>query len=431
MNFAPLETIANAVLFEGYMLYPYRPSSMKNRQRWNFGTLYPRAFADAQRPPERWSFAAQILVEATETTRLAACVRFLQLVSPAKEDGESWEEGFARSRAFDGMTMSELLNGIEYVFDLSRLSSEDAPNAPEAFRERSRFGRLALSAEKLRDGLYRLHASFSNYSSVTQTSPPTQTNALHRAMQDAAFTSAHLLLGLENGAFVSLLEPPAELEAEAKACAQDGVFPVLAGEPGDRSRVLCSPIILYDYPQVAPESAGDFFDATEMDEMLALRVMTLTDEEKSEMRRGDPHARALLERTETLPTEQLLKVHGAVRGLRRVTESAPEEMRDASIDPFDPFTEHPPLESVQVFGVEVRKGDRVRLWPQKKADILDMAMEGKVAVIEAIEQELEGKVHFAVVLEDDPGMDMGLLRQAGHRFFYSPEEIEPLRLEVP
>lgn len=425
MNFAPLETIANAVLFEGYMLYPYRPSSMKNRQRWNFGTLYPRVFAEAQRPPERWSFAAQILVETTETTRLAACVRFLQLVSPAKEDGESWEDGFARSRAFDGMTMSELLNGIEHVFDLSCVSLEDVPNAPEAFCERPRIGRLALSTEKLRDGLYRLHASFSN------NSPVTRMNAVYREMQDAAFTSAHLLLGLEDGAFVSLLEPPAELDAEAKACAQDGVFPVLAGEPGDRSRVLCSPIILYDYPQVAPESAGDFFDATEMDEMLALRVMTLTDKEKSEMRRGDPHARALLDRTETLPTEHLLKVHGAVRGLRRVTESAQEEIRDASLDPWDPFTEHPPLESVQVFGIEVRKGDRVRLWPQKKADILDMAMEGKVAVIEAIEQELEGKVHFAVVLEDDPGMDMGLLRQAGHRFFYSPEEIEPLRLEVP
>jgi hypothetical protein len=239
------------------------------------------------------------------------------------------------------------------------------------------------------------------------------------------------LIGLENGAFVSLLEPPAELETEIRACAQDGVFPVLAGEAGDRSRLLCSPIILYDYPQVAPESAGDFFDGTEMDEMLALRVMTLTDEEKAEMRRGDPHARAILDRTETLPNEQLLKVHGAVRGLRRVTEAEPAEPPEAIIDPWDPFAEHPPIESVQVFGVEVHTGARVRLWPQKKADIIDMALEGKVAIVEAIEQDLEGNIQFAVVLEDDPGRDMGMLRQAGHRFFYSPEEIEPLRLEVP
>jgi hypothetical protein len=251
-----------------------------------------------------------------------------------------------------------------------------------------------------------------------------------------AFTSAHLRLGLESGAFVSLLEPSAELEAEARACVQDGVFPVLAGETCDRSRLLCSPIILYDYPQVAPESAGDFFDGTEMDEMLALRVMTLTEEEKAEMRRGDPHARAILERTETLPNEQLLKVHGAVRGLRRITEAESVATAEPAtpgpiMDPWDPFAEHPPLESVQVFGVELHKGDRVRIWPQKKADIMDMALEGKVAVIEAIEQDLEGNVQFAVVLDDDPGRDMGMLRQAGHRFFYSPEEIEPLRLEVP
>jgi hypothetical protein len=72
----------------------------------------------------------------------------------------------------------------------------------------------------------------------------------------------------------------------------------------------------------------------------------------------------------------------------------------------------------------------VRLWPQKKADILDMAMEGKIAVIEAIEQDFEDNVQFAVVLEDDPGRDMGMLRQAGHRFFFTPEEVEPLGLEV-
>jgi hypothetical protein len=98
--------------------------------------------------------------------------------------------------------------------------------------------------------------------------------------------------------------------------------------------------------------------------------------------------------------------------------------------PWDPFAEAPPPERVRVFGVELRKGDRVRLWPQKKADILDMALEGKIGVIEAIEQDLENNIQLAVVLDDDPGRDMGMLRQAGHRFFYSPEEVEPLRMEA-
>ena len=86
------------------------------------------------------------------------------------------------------------------------------------------------------------------------------------------------------------------------------------------------------------------------------------------------------------------------------------------------------VESVLIFGVEVRAGDRVRLWPQKSADIMDMALKGKVAVVEAIERDFEDQLHLAVVLEDDPGRDLGMMRQPGHRFFFSPEEVEPLSL---
>jgi hypothetical protein len=86
------------------------------------------------------------------------------------------------------------------------------------------------------------------------------------------------------------------------------------------------------------------------------------------------------------------------------------------------------LESLNIFGVEVKRGDRVRLWPQKSADIVDMALKGKIAVIEAIERDFDDRVHLAVVVEDDPGREFGMLRQPGHRFFFSPDEIEPLSL---
>ncbi len=86
------------------------------------------------------------------------------------------------------------------------------------------------------------------------------------------------------------------------------------------------------------------------------------------------------------------------------------------------------LEGVTIFGVEVKTGSRVRLWPQKTADIMDMALKGKVAIVEAIERDFDDHVHLAVVLEDDPGRDLGMLRQPGHRFFFSPEEVEPLAL---
>lgn len=422
MNFTDVEAIANAVLFEGYILYPYRPSAIKNRQRWNFGTLYPRSFAEVQRPRERFSFSTQVLLQCADTARISACVRFLQLFS-TEENNTGWKEGFARSRTLDSLTVGELCAGIERLFDLGELSAEETETAPRPFTPVPQRGRLTIAARPIDEGLYRLQASFANES------PMTDGNLSREAMQDAAFTSAHLLLGAENGRFISLLDPPEECALEAKACTQDGVYPVLAGKEDDRTRVLCSPIILYDYPQLAPESAGDFFDGTEMDEMLALRVLTLTDEEKAAMRAGDPHARAMLERTEALPQEQLRKVHGAIRGLREAAETPFRTDANVSSDACNPFAERPAIESVHAFGVELRKGDRVRLWPQKKADILDMAMEGQIAVIEAIEQDLEDNVHLAVVLEDDPGHDMGMLRQAGHRFFYALDEVEPLREE--
>lgn len=90
--------------------------------------------------------------------------------------------------------------------------------------------------------------------------------------------------------------------------------------------------------------------------------------------------------------------------------------------------ENTPLSSVVIFGVVVKPGDRVRLWPQKSADIMDMAMKGKVAIVEAIERDYDDQVHLAVVLEDDPGRDLGMLRQPGHRFFYSPDEVEPMTM---
>ena len=99
---------------------------------------------------------------------------------------------------------------------------------------------------------------------------------------------------------------------------------------------------------------------------------------------------------------------------------------------WNPFEEAKALpESVRVFGVDLRVGDRVRLWPQKKADIIDMALTGKVAVIEAIEQDLEDQIQLAVVLDDDPGREFGMMRQPGHRFFFSLDEVEPFQEAGP
>ncbi|HZZ40887.1 MAG TPA: hypothetical protein VFE06_17250 [Acidobacteriaceae bacterium] len=420
MNAASVEKIADAVLYEGYLLYPYRASSLKNRQRWNFGTLYPRSFAELPSSGESASFQSEVLVQGNARSRLSVRVRFLQLLPGKTDAGQGWNEGAIQTETVDRITLTDIAAGLDRTFTFP------APAPAEGFTTASPaqalIGALALHCVLLRDGIWRLRAVFSNETPASAHEP-----ASAKSPQTRAFVSAHLLLEVEEGAFVSLLDPPVDLAADAAACMNRGVFPVLAG--GDAAHMLVSPIILYDHPQIAPESAGDFFDGTEMDEMLALRVLTLTDEEKAEMREGDHRAAAILQRTETLPDEQFLKLHGAVRGLR---PSTPEDSEvHGRIEAWNPFEdEKPPLESVRVFGVDLRCGDRVRLWPDKQADILDIAMKGKVAVIEAIEQDLEGNIQLAVVLEDDPGRDMGLLRQAGHRFFFRPEEIEPLRTEA-
>jgi hypothetical protein len=211
------------------------------------------------------------------------------------------------------------------------------------------------------------------------------------------------------------MDPPPELQEAARMCKNQGTWPVLVGDDptGDRSTMLSSPIILYDYPKIAPESPGELFDGTEIDEILTLRVMTMTDAEKEEMRQTDERARQILERTESLPEERLLKMHGVVRELRSFDD--------------DFFRNDRRLEVVEVNGVQLRAGDRVKIRPKSRADILDIALQGKTAMIEAIEEDAEKRIHLAVVLDDDPGKDLGFMRQPGHRFFYTLDEVEPLR----
>jgi hypothetical protein len=222
---------------------------------------------------------------------------------------------------------------------------------------------------------------------------------------------------MDAGYFVSQTDPPEDLREAVAGCQNTGVWPVLVGDTDARDTILGSPIILYDFPQIAPESKGDLFDGTEIDEILTLRILTLTDEEKQELRVSDPRARDLLERLESAPPEHLLELHGVMSGVRQ-----PQGDAWSAWDTID----NKPAGIAVVDGVELKKGDRVRLRPRNRADIFDTFLEGKVAIIEAVEEDFENRVQLAVVLEDDPGRDLGEMRQAGHRFFFATEEVEPL-----
>jgi hydrogenase maturation protease len=327
MNTERVERIANAVLYEGYMLYPYRPTAVKNRQRFNFGVIYPQACIAAQ-PKEsldadRSFLQTECLVRGDGAARISVRIRFLHLVDRLTERPErtlTWQEAVERDITLDAWTLGELTASPlrrQFTFPVS-VEAEPLREGNETVgtivrRQRGLNGEIVVTAERWADDVARVRVVVSNSTDIDDVSARTRDGSLLHA-----FVSAHVILGLEEGEFVSLLDPPEELAGLAERCENLGVWPVLAGEAPARDVILSSPIILYDYPELAPESAGDLFDGTEIDELLSLRIMTLTDAEKDEMRLADEHARRILERTESLSAEQLMGMHGTMRRPRTV-----------------------------------------------------------------------------------------------------------------
>lgn len=320
MNFDDVEKIAAAILYEGYILYPYRPTAIKNRQRWNFGTLYPRIYAEHQSPPEPFRLQVQCLFVADADAIFDIRISFLQQIRQQRSPEDlhelsdpslAWDEAVERTSEHRNLRLRELLAA---PFTLS-LNMEAAALPEGRVHETgpSLQALLTMTAETLQNGACKLSVEVQNTSLLRSGGEAKRDEAL-----PSSLVSAHVLLGVTGGEFISLLDPDDSYKEAVASCCNVGVFPVLAGEEPDRTMMLCSPIILYDYPKIAPESAGDFFDGTEMDEMLTLRVLTLTDDEKQEMRTGDPRARRILERTEALTEESMLQAHGAVRALRDI-----------------------------------------------------------------------------------------------------------------
>jgi hypothetical protein len=220
----------------------------------------------------------------------------------------------------------------------------------------------------------------------------------------------HLVVRVEGGAFLSMTDPPEWASRLVEESPSDGLWPLLAGKPGSRDMVLCSPIILPDHAQVAPESATAFFDATEMDEMLSLRTLTLTEEEKRAVRGTDPRTADLLARVEGLPGDVLDRLHGAVRYLSQTARRVgPQERED----------------SIEVAGVALRQGSRVLLRPgSRRADAQDIFLAGRTALVARVMHDVDGGDHLAVVLEDDEGLDLAVAH--GRYLYFAPDEVEPL-----
>jgi hypothetical protein len=330
--------IAEAVLYEGYLLWPYRRSARKNQQRWTFGGVYPRAYSEARGEDDPWIMQTQCLVLGDEETAIEVKVRFLHVVerkiNQKNADGTlefvdellvggerylSWDEATEREVAVGRFKLSELESSMQVEIDIPKGSRKESLAEPTGEVVgavvrgwRSLRGVVEIGAEPLREGTFRVTVR------ITNTTPWGGEDRESTLKQ--TFVSTHTALEVEGGEFVSLIDPPEELREAAEGCENLKTWPVLVGEEGERNMLLSSPIILYDYPQIAPESPGDLFDGTEIDQMLILNVLNLTDEEKEEMRASDPRGREILERCESLSPEELMKLSGAIREFRMLRD---------------------------------------------------------------------------------------------------------------
>ena len=479
MNSENVAALARAVLYEGYLLYPYRRTALKNRQRWNFGVLFPPAYGADFDPSEASHAQTECLFEGTTESSLEVTVRFLQqcdsenilereictgtlrlddllqravkfpiclektlnefatLREPGKDafhrvrdlrlkksdaaehvptrllhgpdalqkEMEATHEPHRKTRL-----LTPALSSVEEEREKSASSAVPgrtaraagagsslpslAPSDGERVRVRGNLtselthkGCVEIMASPLADGIFKLTVRIINQS-------PFAGGNRDKALE-SAFISAHAVLAAQHGRFHSMIDPPETLRSLAAQCRNIGMWPVLVGpEDSDECMLSCA-IILYDYPKIAPESRGDSYDATEIDELLTLSVQTLSEPEKEAMRREGASVQTILERSERLSHEELFNLHATMRA--RKIESCP-----------------------------FRKGDRVRLRPAGRADIFDLALAGKTATIISVEQDFEGQFYLCVVVDEDPGRDLGLEGKPGHRFFFRTEEVERL-----
>jgi hypothetical protein len=421
VSFESARALADAVLYEGYVLYPYRASAKKNRFRFQFGVLAPRSF-HAAGGCEEHRCATEILIEADGATpdggiEVRGKVRCLQLRRRSVErwDGRaftavesfahgddlwvSWDEAIEREidfaitpedlRARGGEHAETIPFALRGSMDESLIRDGDGRDALVLGRvvrhARPVEGTLTVSCAPRGAGLFAVRVEIDN-------GTPYDVATLDRedALR-ASLLGAHVMLHAERGAFVSTIDPPEHARAHAEACENVRLYPVLVGRPGARDTVLAAPVVLYDGAAIAPESLGDFCDGLEIDELLTLRTMTLTEAEKREARATDARAAAIVARADGITGEGLAKLHGAVRAR----------------------------------GTASRAGTRVRLrLGRRRSDAQDMFLDGRTATIEEEREDFEGNRWIGVLLEEDPATE--LHRWHGRHLWFHADEIEPL-----
>jgi hypothetical protein len=400
--------VADAVLFEGYALYPYRPSAPKNQLRWQFGVLAPRAWSESGGGDPWWQ-ETQCVVElgapGAPSARLGGQLRFLQLRRRTDRNAPRppWDEGEVREIDLDFALEGDAAAAEQAIpFLLPGATEAQGPVIHQRWPA-SGVVRASLESVPALPRAVKIRIRVENLTAWALPGAP-RDEALR-----ASLLGTHLLLSVAGGGFVSAIDPPDWAAAAVADCRSVRTYPVLAGKPGRRDLMLSAPVILPDHPTVAAESPRDFFDATEIDEILTLRILTLTDDEKREIREADPRLAAMLDSVERLSPDDRARLHGAAR------PAAPAPVAEPRPSPMQ----------IRVHGVAIGPGSRVRLRPgPRRTDAQDMFLAGLTATVEAVMRDVDDRDCLAVTVDDDPAVEIARWHR---RFFYfQPDEVEPL-----
>jgi hypothetical protein len=480
-DLAAARLVADAILYEGYLLYPYRGSARKNQSRFQFGVLMPPGYR-AVDECEPSASQTECLLECPADAEVTVLVRFLHLQRRTVEEADgaggfrpvaslqvagsvvtAWDEAAERERQLTVPIAALLAGGVDTPFEMPGIQTAELLTGDSGHlrgrlvrRQAPLAGLIRLAAEPLPGpyGGLRLRLVIENH---------TRADGPLRRREDGlrlALIATHALIHVPGGRFLSLTDPPEWAAPHAASCVNTASWPVLAGPEECQELVLSSPVILYDHPRIAPESAGELFDATEIDEILTLRTMALTDEEKQEARATDPRSAALLDRVDHLPPEMLERLHGAIRYLgpavaaaepagvppvpgrptaagRPAGALAPAETGGDLAAPLTPWWDpgadasvSPETDYVLIDGIRVARGSPVLMRPgARRADAQDLFLAGRNATVQGVFTDVDGSVHLAVTPDDDPAAD--LQRAHGRFLYFAPDEVEPIHPPAP
>lgn len=333
-----LENITHTLLYEGYALFPYHRSAVKNQKPVPFGVVFPQHY-NSYNEHAHSGIRAQCIVTGSEDPLVNISVRFLHLkktellerlvqgngihdftpVTDLDVNGKSYQAGWQtieRTISTGDLPVSQFLKSgkvffIEFdkMYDSKSIYYEGGEVAAKQINSVSEIrGAVSIEAAQIEN----IHNAFRIAIHITNTTPVEHAESVTRDdILSQSFLSTHTILQTKNGEFISQQNPPEKWRAAMEENKNINTWPILIDE--NNTTLLASPIILYDYPRINPQSSGDLFDSTEIEEALLLHVGVLSDDEKKRIARSDEKLQTMLNKVSQITPEEFINFHSRLK----------------------------------------------------------------------------------------------------------------------